>query len=88
MAFECLNRCFGRIFSASEEKTAISFFRGEELETEVSFRGLDEGSNRIANAFLDMGVARGDRVILYLDKSLFLVVSYLALLKIGAIAVP
>lgn len=88
MTFECMNRCFGRIFSACEEKTAISFFRGEELETEVSFRDLDEDSNRIANAFLDMGVARGDRVILYLDKSLFLVVSYLALLKIGAIAVP
>jgi len=88
MSIDSLNRCFGRSFSDQGEKKAISFYRGDTLETEVSFRDLEEDSNRIANSFLGMGIAPGDRVILYLDKSLIFLVAYLALLKIGAIAVP
>ncbi len=42
----------------------------------------------MANIFLDLGVKKGDRVILYLPKSLAFVVSHLALQKIGAIGVP
>jgi acyl-CoA synthetase (AMP-forming)/AMP-acid ligase II len=42
----------------------------------------------MANTFLDMGVNKGDRVILFLPKSLCFVVAHLALQKIGAIGVP
>ncbi|GAJ05128.1 unnamed protein product, partial [marine sediment metagenome] len=42
----------------------------------------------MANILIDKGVARGDRVILYLHKSLGLVVAHLALQKIGAVTVP
>ncbi|KPJ75146.1 MAG: hypothetical protein AMJ54_15810 [Deltaproteobacteria bacterium SG8_13] len=66
----------------------MSFYRGDTLETEVSFRDLEADSNRLANGFLHLGVTRGDRVILYLEKSLIFIAAYLALLKIGAIAVP
>ncbi|MFQ6078188.1 MAG: class I adenylate-forming enzyme family protein [Thermodesulfobacteriota bacterium] len=58
------------------------------LETEVSYRELNQDSNRMANIFLDLGVRKGDRVLLYLPKSLGFVVAHLALQKIGAIAVP
>ena len=88
MSIDSLNRCFGRSFSDQSEKKAISFYRGDTLETEVSFRDLEKDSNRIANSFLGMGIVPGDRVILYLDKSLIFLVAYLALQKIGAIAVP
>jgi malonyl-CoA/methylmalonyl-CoA synthetase len=88
MTSDSLNRCFGRSFSGHSGKKAISFYRGDALETEVSFRDLEEDSNRIANSFLEMGITQGDRVILYLDKSLIFLVAYLALQKIGAIAVP
>ncbi|NIO08023.1 MAG: AMP-binding protein, partial [Deltaproteobacteria bacterium] len=44
--------------------------------------------NRMANTFLDLGVKKGDRVILYLPKSLGFVVAHLAVQKIGAIGVP
>ena len=42
----------------------------------------------MANFFLDLGVERGDRIILFLPKSLVCVVITIALQRIGAIAVP
>jgi malonyl-CoA/methylmalonyl-CoA synthetase len=58
------------------------------VETEISYRELNQDSNRMANTFLELGMKRGDRVILYLPKSLAFVVAHLALQKIGAIGVP
>ncbi len=75
-------------FLIREEKKAISFLRGGLLETQISYRELNQDSNRMANTFLDLGVKKGDRVILYLPKSLGFVVAHLALQKTGAIAVP
>jgi malonyl-CoA/methylmalonyl-CoA synthetase len=74
--------------SAQGEKTAIRFLREGKAETEISYTKLDQDSNRMANYFLELGVAKGDRVILYLQKSLAFVVAHLALQKIGAIGVP
>jgi malonyl-CoA/methylmalonyl-CoA synthetase len=42
----------------------------------------------MANLFLEAGLRKGDRVILFLPKSLFFVVAHIALMKIGAVAVP
>jgi malonyl-CoA/methylmalonyl-CoA synthetase len=42
----------------------------------------------MANAFRDMGIKKGDRVFLFLPKCLFFVTAYLAIQKLGAIAVP
>jgi malonyl-CoA/methylmalonyl-CoA synthetase len=57
-------------------------------ETQISFTALDREANRIANKFQDMGVQKGDRVILFLPKSLLFVVAHLGLQKIGAVTVP
>ncbi len=67
---------------------AISFFRKGRRETELSFQELDLESERLAASFADQGVSRGDRVFFNLDKSLFFVTAYLAVLRLGAIAVP
>ena len=83
-----LKRCFTRTSIAYGEKKAISFLREGRIETEISYLELDRDSNRMANTFLDLGIKKGDRVILYLQKSLGFVVAHLALQKIGAIAVP
>jgi malonyl-CoA/methylmalonyl-CoA synthetase len=45
-------------------------------------------SNRAANLFLDMGIEKGDRIILCLPKGLSFIIAYLAILKINAISVP
>jgi len=88
MGIESLRDCFLDTFLRRGEKEAISFLREGMVETEISYRELNQDSNRMANTFLDLGVKKGDRAILYLPKSLGFVVAHLALQKIGAIAVP
>jgi malonyl-CoA/methylmalonyl-CoA synthetase len=88
MGEESLKDCFTDSCLAHGKKAAISFFRDGSLETEITYLELDQDSNRLANTFLDSGIRKGDRVILYLPKSLIFVIAHLALQKIGAIAVP
>ena len=85
---ETLKDCFFNAFSARGDKKAISFFRDGVVETELTYRELDRDSNRMANALRDLDVGKGDRVILFLQKSLISVIAHLALQKIGAVAVP
>ncbi len=83
-----LKDCLISSASIHGTKKAISFFRDGSLETEISYLELDRDSNRMANTFLNLGISKGDRVVLYIPKSLFFVIAHLALQKIGAIAVP
>jgi long-chain acyl-CoA synthetase len=64
------------------EKPAI-IFEGAELQ----YGDLNLRVNRLANALKANGVARGDRVALYLPNIPQFVVCYCAVLKAGAIAV-
>jgi malonyl-CoA/methylmalonyl-CoA synthetase len=57
------------------------------LETGLSYGDLDRDTNQMAHTLLNEGVRKGDRVILYLPKSVALVVAHLAVQKIGAIGV-
>lgn len=70
------------------DRTALSFVRQGRVETELSYRQLDQDANRVARVFLDLGVKQGDRVISFIDKSFFPVVAHLAMQKIGAVGVP
>jgi amino acid adenylation domain-containing protein len=54
----------------------------------MSYGELEERSNRLARAMLELGVKRGDRVGLYLDKSAESLVGIYATLKAGAVYVP
>ena len=79
---------FTESFVAHKEKPAITFLRNSRAETQISYLELERGANRTANTFLDMGVENGDRVILFIQKSLVFVIAHLALQKVGAISVP
>jgi malonyl-CoA/methylmalonyl-CoA synthetase len=79
---------FNHSFSKRGDKKAISFLRGAGLETELSYRELNQDANRCAHTLIELGVEKGDRVVLFLNKSLIFVVAHLSLQKIGAIAVP
>jgi acyl-coenzyme A synthetase/AMP-(fatty) acid ligase len=59
------------------EKKAITFLREGKGETQISYQGLDRDSNRVANIFLDLGVEKGDRVILFFPKPSIFVIAYL-----------
>lgn len=60
---------------------------GVENEPPLTYRELAEKVNRYANAFLDLGAARGDRIGILLYNSVEYWLAYLAATRIGAIAV-
>jgi malonyl-CoA/methylmalonyl-CoA synthetase len=88
MGEKTLKEALNRTALKLSDKTALSFVRNGEVETEMTYGGLEEDANRVAHAFLDRGVAKGDRVIFLLDKCLLSVVAHLAVQKIGAVGVP
>jgi long-chain acyl-CoA synthetase len=49
---------------------------------------LRDRVSRVGNGFLNLGIERGERVCIYLDSSPEYLISYLALWRIGAVAVP
>jgi amino acid adenylation domain-containing protein len=54
----------------------------------VTYGDLETRSNRLARYLVDIGVARGDRVGIYLDKSADSIVAIYGALKAGAVYVP
>lgn len=88
MDSETLAYCFRNTASRLGEKKAIAFLREGHIESEISYEDLDKDANRLARSFLDMGVTKGDRVLFFMEKSLFFVVAHLAAQKMGAVGVP
>src|SRR5512135_3263116 len=56
-------------------------------EQVMTFSDLNTLSNRIANRLLNLGIKKGDRIVLLFQNCPEFVVAYFAILKIGAIAV-
>lgn len=88
MGRDTLGECFIDRLPKWGDKTAISFLNGGRLGTRLSYGELNRDTNQMAHFFLDLGVEKGDRVILFLPKSLVCVVATIALQRIGVIAVP
>ncbi len=70
------------------EQPALWIVEEGGAETKVSFRELSERSNRVANALRDLGVRRGDGVLVMLDNVLPLWEVMLGCIKLGAVLVP
>jgi malonyl-CoA/methylmalonyl-CoA synthetase len=88
MKHNSLNSFFSDNFSKHGNKTAITFFRDNSVETVISYKELIRDSSNMAGALSDLGIKKGDRVILYLDKSISFVVAHLAIQRLGAVTVP
>jgi amino acid adenylation domain-containing protein len=65
------------------EKAAVVF-----QDEALSYARLDELSNRLAHTLIKSGVQRGDRVGIYLNKSIASIISIFGILKAGAVYVP
>ncbi len=66
----------------SPDRLAIQYYgRG------ISFRELDEQSDRLAAALVDFGLKKGGRVSLFLENCPQFVIAYYAILKTGGIVV-
>jgi len=71
---------------------AVRRYRGKTAlvsgDHRLSFADLDEASNKVANALIELGVNKGDRVATLLDNSPEFVITYFGTVKTGAITVP
>ncbi|NEP00062.1 MAG: long-chain fatty acid--CoA ligase [Symploca sp. SIO2E9] len=63
-------------------KTALIF-----EDKSFSYKQLEQMANRIANGLQGLGIHRGDRVALFLPNIPEFLISYLGMLKLGAVAV-
>lgn len=88
MGSTSLGECFRESFLARNQNPAITFLRDGRVETQLSYIELERDKNRMAAVFQNLGVEKGDRVILLISKSLILVIAHLALQGMGAISVP
>src|ERR1700747_3249438 len=57
-------------------------------DSRVSYRELDRASDRLAGALAARGIARGDRVIVFMDNCRAAVIAIFAALKAGAVFSP
>jgi fatty-acyl-CoA synthase len=65
------------------DKTALVFF-GRQL----SYRALAQGAERLAARLVELGVQRGDRVVLCMQNCPQLVMAHFAILRANAVVVP
>jgi len=57
-------------------------------EVRVTYKQINTKANRLAHWLINLGVSKGDRIVIVLENSLEYVVSYYGVLKSGAVAVP
>ncbi|HYX53064.1 MAG TPA: AMP-binding protein [Candidatus Limnocylindrales bacterium] len=69
-------------------QTALWVAYEDGRETKLSFAELSERSNRIANYLRELGVRRGDRVLLMLGNVPQLWETMLAVMKLGGVIIP
>ncbi len=65
------------------DKTALIFG-----DRRLSFKEYNQNVNRVANAFLDMGIQKGDKISTLLPNCMEILEVYWAAAKIGAVVVP
>jgi long-chain acyl-CoA synthetase/crotonobetaine/carnitine-CoA ligase len=71
--------------AALGDKTGVHFFQSDE---KLSYREIDEKTDKLADALMKMGVRKGSHVALVTPNSSGFVLSWFAIAKIGAVMVP
>ncbi len=56
--------------------------------TEITYREMDRQTNSLGNAFLELGITKGDRVAYLFPSNPTIAICDLAIQKIGAVSVP
>ena len=58
------------------------------IRKEITWKELDERANRIANALIDRGIRKGDKVLHWMMNSINWLEAYFGIIRTGAWAVP
>ena len=80
---ELIHEIFESQAQISPNKTAI-----KSQYEELTYKELDEVTNKLANFLIEKGVKKGDVVGLYLQRGTEIIISLLAILKAGATYLP
>ena len=88
MPSKTLNKWIDEAVIRWSDRKAITFLRDGRVETVLSYAQLGREMASFAGRLSPIGIGKDDRVILFLNKSLDAVVAYLALQKLGAVAIP
>jgi len=71
-----------------EDSALIEIKPSEKIRKEITWQKFDEEANRIANALIDRGVGKGDKVIHLMMNSINWLEAYFGIIRTGAWAVP
>ena len=80
-SYNCLDRHLG---TPTESKNAIIFESDDGKVTNVTYKDLHAKVSRFASALKDMGVQKGDRVVIYMPMTVEGIVAMQACARIGA----
>ena len=76
------------VMAAGNGQTALWIVEEDGRETRLSYAQMAERSNRVANFLRELGVVRGDRILLMLPNHVALWDVMLAAMKLGAVIIP
>ena len=71
-----------------EDSALIELKPSKKIKKEITWREFDERANRIANALMDRGVGKDDKVIHLMMNSINWLEAYFGIIRTGAWAVP
>ncbi|NQT56330.1 MAG: AMP-binding protein, partial [Desulfobacteraceae bacterium] len=74
---------FDRMCERYPDRTAVIY-----LGEHFSYSRLLDLSERFAGSLVDMGVKKGDRVLIYISNCIQWIIAFLSIQKIGAVIVP
>lgn len=84
---ETLSSLFDQTALRQGKKEAILFLKKGRVESRVTYLSLKAVSDRVASGLKEMGLEKGDRVILFMRKSVEAVMLHLGIQKAGGISV-
>ena len=71
-----------------DDTALVELKPSENIRKEITWKELDERANRVANALVDRGIRKGDRIIQWMMNSINWLEIYFGIIRTGAWAVP
>ncbi|OLO37001.1 hypothetical protein BTR23_14765 [Alkalihalophilus pseudofirmus] len=78
-----IGKLFDKAITHFPERIAV-----KDNRRSISYANLGIEVNRLANAFIKLGIRHGDRIAIWMENCIEYVVTHFAIVKIGAVRVP
>ena len=76
------------VIAEGNQKSALVFADVNGASETVTYDQMKKRSNQVANLISDLGISKGDRVMLMMDSSVEIYVLFLAIMKAGGAIIP